>query len=386
MQDTFEPIAGLVVENADKEEIVFTKKSVVDNMFQLLFETRIKLEDIDTAVKQKVKPEDYKKIFNYIANELIKYLTAKLLKNKLSGFRSAPKKPLEKNIKLSKSEQFLERKRKKALEKAAKESEEKGGQAEKIGLKEMGREIEEREEERLALEKKRMDQQQSTSEEYERHTYVYQIAFELFAHAVKASAGADNNIDDFCETIKQIGNPDLNKRQVAIGKIASPEKCKLAFDALLAATRDKNVIIPVLSVLSKSGSRRCITPLLNIMKEYPTPKDILFRGPTEKAIGETVRLMNEKEKSSGTKYVFQLCNNPKFEPMLKTISRILIRDVSDSKIREDYFTPTCLKWISLIAEKTAEKKKKTVKVGFINVTKQTDLSKQLGELVTVAKQ
>ncbi len=214
----------------------------------------------------------------------------------------------------------------------------------------------------------------------------YQTAFELCAQAVKVSAGNDTTIDNFFETIKQIGNSDLNKRQVAIGKISLPEKCKLALNALFAAMRDKNIIIPVVSVLTKSGSRTCITPLLNLMKEYPTPKDILFRGPAEKAIGETVRLMNEKEKSSGTKYVFQMCNNPKFEPMLKTISRILIRDVSDSKIRAEYFTPLCLKWISLIAEKTAEKKKKTVKVGFVNITKQTDLSKQPSELVTVTKQ
>ena len=143
MQDIFEPIADLVVKNADKEDVVFARKSVVDNMFQLIFETRVKLEDIDTAVKQKAKAEEFKKIFNYIANELIKYLSAKLMRNKLSGFRSAPKKPIEKNIKLSKSEQFLERKRKEALEKAARESEGKGKQAEKIGLKEIGQEIEE---------------------------------------------------------------------------------------------------------------------------------------------------------------------------------------------------------------------------------------------------
>ncbi len=103
--------------------------------------------------------------------------------------------------------------------------------------------------------------------------------------------------------------------------------------------KDKNIIIPIISVLTKTGDKKCIMPLINLIKEYPTPQDILFRGPAEKAIGETIRLLNEKEKSAGTKYIFQMCSNPKFEPMIKVLTRILVRDIIDEKIRSDYFTP-----------------------------------------------
>ncbi len=355
-------------------------------MYQLIFEQRIKLTDIEEAVGEKSKSDDSHKIYSYFANELIKYLAAKLTKAKMAGFRGTPQKANAQDKELSKSEQFLERKRKEALEKASKENEDKSGQAEKIGLKDIGKDIEEREETMKELEKKREEQQKSTETEYEKHTFAYQIAFELYAQAVKSAAGKEADVEKLCEIIKEIGSPDLNKRQVALGKIGAQRQCVLAIDALVASMKDKNIIIPIINVLTKTGSKKCIMPLISLIMEYPTPKDILFRGPAEKAIGETIRLQNEKEKSAGTKYMFQMCSNPKFEPTIKVLAKILIKDIIDEKIRSDYFTPLCLKWMSLIAEKVAEKKKKTVKVGFVNVTKQTDLSKQLGEFASTARQ
>ena len=131
MQETIESIAGVVVERADKEEVIFVKKNILDNMYQLIFEQRIKLGDIEEAVVEKSKPDDSRKIYSYFANELIKYLAAKLTKAKMAGFRGTPQKAKAQDKKISRSEQFLERKRKEALEKASKENEEKSGQAKK---------------------------------------------------------------------------------------------------------------------------------------------------------------------------------------------------------------------------------------------------------------
>ena len=386
MKEFIEPIAETLVNNADKEEIIFVRNSAEDNMMQLIFEQRVTVENVDTAVNEKAPPETRKKIFLYIANELIKYLSAKLVKSRLSSFRSAPKSSQEPKKKLSKSEQFLERKRKEALEKTAQEESEKGGTAQKIGLKDIGKEIEEREGEKQELEKKRQAQQEETETEYSKHTTACQIAYDLFAHAVAAGEEKDNNVGEICDLIKQMGNEDMIKRQITLGKMSSHPQRYLAIDALLAAMRDKNVIIQIIDIVQTIGERKLIVPLINVIKEYPTPQDLLFRGPAERAIGETVRLMNEKMKGSGTKYVYQLCANPKFEPMLRTLARIIARDIDNAKTRKEYFTPQCLKSMSLIAEKLSVQKKKTVKIGFVNVTKHTELSKQLGEFVTTVKQ
>ncbi len=175
MQETIESIAGVVVERTDKEDIIFVKKSILDNMYQLIFEQRIKFKDIEKAVAEKSKPDDLRKVYSYFANELVKYLAAKLTKAKMAGFRGTPQTAKAQDKKMSKSEQFLERKRKEALEKASKENEEKSGQAEKIELielKDIGKELEEREETMKKLGKKREQQQKSTETEYEKHTFL----------------------------------------------------------------------------------------------------------------------------------------------------------------------------------------------------------------------
>ena len=248
-------------------------------MYQLIFEQRIKFKDIEEAVAEKSKPDDLRKVYSYFANELVKYLAAKLTKAKMAGFRGTPQTAKAQDKKMNKSEQFLERKRKEALEKASKENEEKSGQAEKIELKDIGKELEEREETMKELGKKREQQQKSTETEYEKHIFAYQIAFELYAQAVKAAAGKEADVEKLCEVIKEVGNPDINKRQAALGKIGVQPQCVLAIDALVAAMKDKNIIIPIISVSTKTGDKKCIMPLINLIKEYPTPQDILFPFP-----------------------------------------------------------------------------------------------------------
>jgi len=235
------------------------------------------------------------------------------------------------------------------------------------------------------LDQKREEQQKSTEEEHSKHTGAYQTAFELFAIVVKIAAKDGQDNSELCELVKQMGDTSITKRQVAIDKLASNPQCYFAVDALIAALKDKNIMIQVLRVMRNVGDKKIIVPLISLIKENSAGKDILFRGPAEQSIGETIRLMNEKEKSSGTKYLYQLCMNPKFEPTLRSLNRILSRDLSDAKIRSEYFTPLCIKWISLIAEKVAEKKKKQIKVGFVKMAVHTDVSKELLELVNSAK-
>jgi len=385
MKDIVEPISEALVKDADTEDIIFTRSDPVDNSLQLLYEKRITIEDLETAITNLGKPEDKKKIILFYANELVKYLAAKLAKGRMGSFRGGPKKPIEKQKQLSKSEQFLERKQKEARDKAVKDEKSKEGQVEKIGLKEIGEEMQANKEKMDELDKKREEQQKSTEEEHSKHTGAYQTAFELFALIVKMSAKEGQDNSDLSDLVIQIGDTSITKRQVAIDKMASHPQCYCAVDAMVAALKDKNIMIQVIRTMSNVGERKMIVPLITLIKEHSGGKDILFRGPAEQSIGETVRLMNEKAKGSGTKYLYQLCLNPKFEPTLRSLNRILTRDLSDKKIRSEYFTPQCIKLISLIAEKVAEQKKKQVKVAFVKMAVHTDLSKELLELANSAK-
>jgi len=385
MRDIVGPISETLVEAADTEDVIFTRSDPVDNSLQLIYEKRITIEDLEKAITEHGKPEDKKKIILYYANELVKYLAAKIAKGRLGSFRSGPKQAPEKQIRLSKSEQFLERKQKEAREKAAKDEKGKEGQVEKIGLKEIGEEMQANKEKMDELDQKREEQQKSTEEEHAKHTGAYQTAFDLFSLVVKISTKDGQDTNELCEIVKQMGDTSITKRQVAIDKIAKNPQCYIAVDAMIAALKDKNILIQVIRTMRNVGERKTIVPLITLIKENSGGKDIMFRGPAEQAIGETVRLMNEKAKSSGTKYLYQLCMNPKFEPTLRSMNRILTRDLSDQKIRKEYFTPQCVKWISLIAEKVAEQKKKQVKVGFVKMAVHTDLSKELLELANAAK-
>lgn len=385
MKDIVEPISDALVKEADTEDIIFMRSDPVDNSLQLIYEKRINIEDLEAVITNLGKPEDKKKIILFYAKELVKYLAAKLAKGRLGSFRSGPKKGAEKQKKLSKSEQFLERKQKEARDKAAKDEKNKEGQVEKIGLKEIGEEMQEHKEKMADLDQKREEQQKSTEEEHSKHTSAYQTAFKLFAIVVKIAAKDGQDNSELCELIKQMGDTSITKRQVAIDKMAKNPQCFFAVDALIAALKDKNIMIQVLRVMRNVGDKKIIVPLITLIKENSAGKDILFRGPAEQSIGETVRLMNEKEKSSGTKYLYQLCMNPKFEQTLRSLNRILTRDLTDQKIRSEYFTPQCIKMISLIAGKVAEKKKKQIKVGFVKMAVHTDLSKELLELVNSTK-
>jgi len=385
MKDIVEPISEALVKEADTEDIIFTRSDPVDNSLQLIYEKRVTIEDLDSVITNLGKPEDKKKIVLYFANELVKYLAAKLAKGRLGSFRSGPRQAPEKQKKLSKSEQFLERKQKEARDKAAKDEKNKEGQVEKIGLKEIGEEMQANKEKMDELDQKREEQQKSTEEEHSKHTGAYQTAFELFALVVKISSKDGQDISEICELVKQMGDTSITKRQVAIDKLASNPQCFFAADAMVAALKDKNIMIQVIRAMRNVGEKKMIVPLITLIKENSGGKDIIFRGPAEQSIGETVRLMNEKVKGSGTKYLYQLCMNPKFETTLRSLNRILTRDLSDKKIRSEYFTPQCIKWISLIAEKVAEQKKKQVKVAFVKMAVHTDLSKELLELANSAK-
>jgi hypothetical protein len=386
MKDLLEPIAAALVDSSNIEGVIFAKKDKIDNLMQLMFEQRITIEKIDTAVKNNAKPDDIKKLFTFIANNLLKYLSERLKKSRFTGTRAAPsiQKIEESKRKLSKSEQFLERKRREALQKADDANAPKEGTVTKVGLKEIGKEMKEHEEMMKTLDAKREEQQKTTEEERQKHIAAYQFAFLLFAHTVKIT-NPDTNTAELCELITHIGYAEIPRRQSALDKIARNPQSMFAFDALIAGLHDKNIIIQIINVLQNVSERKGIIPLINLIKEYSTPNDIIFRGPSEKAIGNIVQAMNKKDKNAGTKYIYQLCSNPKFEPLLYFLARTLIRDINNSQYAEEYFTPDCFKWMALIAEKIAESKKKMVKVGFFNMTRPTELSKLLSEFAETAK-
>ncbi len=381
MSDAAEQIAENIVENANKEDIIFARSSKIDNMMQLIYEQRVTIDDIDEAVMQTAKDER-KKYLLYFSNELASYLTAKLAKVRASGYRSMPKKATEKENKKSKSEKFLEQRKRKQQEKEAKEK--KGeGTIEKIGLKDIGKELQEQKEQAEALEEKRKEQQDIVQEEQAKHIAAYQMIFGLHAYVIEVTVS--DNTEELRELVKKIGNSEITSRQVALDKLSRHPQAKYAVDALLACLSDRNIIIPVLGALNSVGEKRTIKPLINIIKEYPTANDIVFRGPAISAIGETVKQMNEKAKSSGIKYIYTISSNPKFEKTLRVLIRILTKDISNNKIRSKYFTPHCFKWMTMVTDKIIEIKKKKVKVGFVNVSMQTDFSKELKEFSDLLK-
>jgi hypothetical protein len=381
MSDVAEKIAENIVEKADIENIIFARSSKVDNLMQLIYEQRVTIDDIDEAIMQTAK-EDRKKFLLYFANELSKYLSAKLAKVRASGYRSMPKKNAEKEGKKSKSELFLEERKRKQQEKEAKEK--KGeGTIEKIGLKEIGKELQEQKEQEQQLEEKRKEQQKIVEDEQTRHITAYKMIFEIHAYAIEVTVS--EGTEEIRELIKKIGESDITARQVALDKLSRHPQAKYAVDALIASLSDRNIIIPVINVLHNIGEKKAIKPLINIIKEYPTANDIVFRGPAIAAIGETVKQLNNKAKNSGIKYIYTLSSNPKFENVLKVLLRIITKDISNNNIRSKYFTPQCFKWMTLVADKIIEIKKKKVKVGFVNVSMQTDISKELKEFSTLLK-
>ncbi|MCP4725015.1 MAG: hypothetical protein GY863_08270 [bacterium] len=381
MSDVAEIIAENIVENADKEEIIFARSSKIDNMMQLIYEQRVTIDDIDEAIMQTAK-DDRKKFLLYFSNELAGYLSAKLSKLRASGYRSQPKTAGGKEEKKSKSDKFFEERKRKQAEKEAKER--KGeGTIEKIGIKEIGKELQEQKEQAEQLEEKRLEQQSIVEDEQARHIASYKMVFGLHAYAIEVTVS--ENTEELRELIKKIGDSDITSRQVALDKLSRHPQAKFAVDALIACLGDKNIIIPVVSALHNVGQKKSIKPLINLIKEYPTSNDIMFRGPAISAIGETVKQMNGQAKSSGIKYIYTISSNPKFEKVLKVLIRILTKDISDSKIRSKYFTPQCFKWMAMITDKIIEIKKKKVKVGFVNVTVQTDFSKELKEFSALLK-
>jgi len=385
MSNIASDIAEKLVAQTETEGIVFTRSDKIDNLMQVVFEQRISVEDLGNFVLENTPEDQQKKVLLYYAGELMKYLTKKVTKSKLSGFRGAPKQTQPNDQKkLSKSEQFLERREREKREKQQ-EKDKADGKIEKISLKEVGQQLEEEMEMQKKIDEKIKSAQTDVLEEQQKHVAAYQSAFELYAFTVNATAGKNKEVGEICELITKIGSSDITTRQIALDKMQRHPDSVLAQDALLAGLRDKNLIINILMVLQNAGEQRTIVPLINLIQEYPTQKDIIFRGPAERAIGDIVQRLNQKSKLSGTKYIYQLVTKPEFEKKLKLMMKVVGRDISNSKYRSDYFTPQCVKWLTVIAEKLYELKKKKVKVGFVNVSVQTDISKEIKEFLAALK-
>ncbi|MFC1728695.1 hypothetical protein ACFL6I_00025 [candidate division KSB1 bacterium] len=375
-------ISEKIIAQANTEEVVFLRSDKIDNLMQLLFEQRITAKDIGDAVVASAPKEEHKKILCFFASKLIAYLSEKLTKTKLKGFRGAPKKPeQQEQKKLSKSEEFLLRREREKKEKEQQKSKS-DGKIEKISLKEVGKQMKEEEEKQKETDEKIKSAQDSALEEQQKHIGAYKTAFDIYAYAVEYTIGKEKNTAEICELIRKMGSSEMTSRHVALDKMSRHPDSILGLEALISCLKDKNITINVIQVLHNIGDRRAIIPLINIIKEFPTPDDILFRGPAEQAIGEIIRQMSEKSKGSGAKYIYQIVMKDTFEPKIRLFVKIIGRDVSNPKIRSEYFTPQCIKLLSAVVSKVYEAKKKKVKVGFVNVSVQTDLSKELRALLT----
>jgi len=386
MSDIAVEISTKLVNTADKTDIIFTKSDKTDNLIQLVYEQRVSAKEISDVVIADAPEKEQKKLILLYSNNLIKYLNDKLIKTKLSGYRGAPR-PTggEPKKKLSKSEEFLERRKKDQMEKD-KQKAKREGKIEKISLKEVGRQMQDEIEKQKELEEKIKSTQDVMIEEHQKHINSYQTAFELQAIAVEVTVGKERDTADICAIIRKMGDAEITSRQAALDKMTRHPDSRYALDALLCGLKDKNIIINILTVMQNIGERRAIVSITNLIKEFPTPNDVLFRGPALSAIGGIVRQMNEITKGSGTKYMYKLVMKPEFEPRLPLLIKIIKRDISNAKHRKEYFTPQCFKWLTAITGKVYEEKKKKVKVGFVNFSVQTDLSKEIRELFNTLKE
>ena len=108
-------------------------------------------------------------------------------------------------------------------------------------------------------------------------------------------------------------------------------------------------------------------------------KGAASRGIASKAIGETVKNFNSREKHLGTKKIFRIIKAESFEKKLTSIIPNFNKDIRNAKTKQHYYSKDCLQWLLLLSNKLIELKKKKVKAAFVKLSLATPLSKILEE-------
>ena len=378
-----ERFCDFLIANYTEEKIKKDSKiNRLNFLTKSIIEEKVNLDNINECLEKlkfdaKLKIETYKAI----AYEILGVLQERMLRSRSrsqSAFIAAIKKD---NLKKEEKKTGYVSKKKK--EQAGVQEIQPGEmkiEKKDMTTKDMSKQLEEEEKLKEELEAKREEEVKAAELERKRFGDAYRLAFTLFSSVVKMkNKNGDENYNKLSEHIVELGHPELSFRQQAAEKLIGFSNLNLAVDPLIASLKDKNLVFQVVQAISKTTDFRSVLPLINTVNEFPGDKGSFIRGEIYSTIGKIIFGLNKKEKNSGTVKFYSLAKHPNFEGKLKGIIPILKKDIQSDDMRKEYFSPQCIKLLSVVGNKLYETKKKTSKVLVINLTKDTPLSRQIKE-------
>jgi len=377
-EDIAENVSKLVITKTLDEELSQTiKKNWKNNLVRLIINEKCDLENIFAIIEsEKYELPVMRKAVIGIANELLKELEKMIMHKRVSSYRS-----ISTGIHQMKKQEQMG-KQGSAMKKSKKKEEEHDITVQKTTLKDIGRELEEREEQEKELEKVREKEQQAIQEERDRFARSYQRVFDMFAYYTRAAGDGKEDIEKLVDSVKQLGSANFTDRQMAVPRIADHPNIKLSYDALHAALRDKNIKLQVVQAFGNMGEFKIVPTLINIMKENYQSSNSFIRGEAALSIGKTVSLLNKKSKNKGSILMLKLLKKGDMEDIIEFLVPVISKDIADEKQRKNYYSKACLSWLRMMSKKVGEAKKKKMQVPVIgkNIFLSSPLSKQIKEL------
>lgn len=282
-----------------------------------------------------------------------------------------------------------QRKKEKEETKKAKKSQRKRKQTEpegddfavkKMTLEDMGAEMAQREEKEKKRKEDSEEEDKRVEELTERHSYGYQAAFNLYSDYIALLGKDRQGIKSLADSVTKLGNKDLSIRQMAIDKILSETNLDLAYYPLLTSIKDKVIINKVIQALGKAGNFAIVGTLIGIFLDSYGEKGAGIRGLSAQSIGNTIQILNKKEKLLGTKKLFSMIKKESFEKKLTSIIPPLKKDIKNIKMRKYYYSTQCIQMLLMLCNKLIQLKQKEVKAAFLKFNVQTPLSKELKEM------
>ena len=280
-----------------------------------------------------------------------------------------------------------QRKKEKEEAKKAKKSQRKQTEPEgddfavkKMTLEEMGTEISQQEEKESKRKEEAEEEDKRVEEITERHSYGYQAAFSLYSDYIALLGKDRKGTNSLVDSVTKLGNKDLSVRQMAIDKILIDSNLDLAYYPLVTSLKDKVIINKVIQALGKAGNFAIVGTLIGIFLDSYGEKGSGIRGLSAQSIGNTIKILNEKEKLLGTKKLFSMIKKERFEKKLTSIIPPLKKDITNVKMRKYYYSTQCIQLLLMLCNKLIQIKQKEVKAAFLKFNVQTPLSKELKEM------
>lgn len=282
-----------------------------------------------------------------------------------------------------------QRKKEKEESKKAKKSQKKRKQIDpegedftvkKMTLEDMGKEMEQREEEEIKRKEDAEEEDKRVEGITERHSYGYQAAFSLYSDYIALLGKDRKGIKSLVDSVTKLGNKDLSVRQMAIDKILNETNLDLAYYPLVTSIKDKVIINKVIQALGRAGNFAIVGTLIEIFLDSYGEKGAGIRGLSAQSIGNTIQLLNKKEKLLGTKKLFSMIKKERFEKKLTSIIPPLKKDITNDKMRKYYYSTQCIQLLLMLCNKLMQLKQKEVKAAFLKFNVQTPLSKELKEM------